>query len=382
MPRVKKIVFLEQYCRISGGQKVLLEIIESLDKSRYKAMVVLPARGQLSELLQAKAVPFKVLPLGFYSLGYKSFFDLINYCARLPVLLFLFALIIKREKPDLVYANGARTFTWATIICHLMKVPLTWHLHSIFDKGFLRIILNFLGRFSVVEKIIAVSKSAAFGFLNLGDKVKIIYNGIDTKKFLPASRDNKNEDSLLISSLGLLVKWKNQEDLVRAAYILSNKGKTNLSFRIIGGPLYESKKGRSYLLKLQKMVKNYGLEERVELTGHRDNVSSLLKKSDIVVITSKEPDPCPLVLLEAMASETAVVASDKGGPAEIINEGEDGLLYRAGNYRQLADKIDYLCENENIRLDIARKASFNCRINFSREVFQKKIKEAIEGCIR
>jgi glycosyltransferase involved in cell wall biosynthesis len=382
MPKAKKIIFLEQYCRISGGQKVLLEIIEGLDKNRYQAMVLLPARGQLAELLQVKEVPYKVLPLGFYSLGYKNFFDLINYCARLPVLFFLFVLIVKREKPDLVYANGARTFTWATIACHLMKIPLIWHLHSIFDKGFLRIILNFLGRFSLVERIIAVSQSAAFGFLNLGDKVKIVYNGIDTKKFLPDSRNKKSDDSLLISSLGILVKWKNQEDLVRAAYILSNQGKTNLRFRIIGGPLYKSKKGCSYLLKLKKMVKNFGLGEVVELTGHRDDISSLLKQSDIVAITSKEPDPCPLVLLEAMASEVAVVASDKGGPAEIINQGEDGLLYQAGNYRQLANKIAYLCENENIRLAIARKASFNCRVNFSREVFQKKINEAIEGCIR
>jgi glycosyltransferase involved in cell wall biosynthesis len=130
------------------------------------------------------------------------------------------------------------------------------------------------------------------------------------------------------------------------------------------------------------MVKNFGLGEVVELTGHRDDISSLLKQSDIVVITSKRPDPCPLVLLEAMASEVAVIASDKGGPAEIINEGEDGLLYRAGNYRQLADKIAYLCENEDIRLRIARQASFNCRLNFSSQVFQKEIKEAIEGCIR
>jgi glycosyltransferase involved in cell wall biosynthesis len=382
MPTTKKIIFLEQYCRISGGQKVLLEIIEGLDKNRYQAMVVLPARGQLSELLQIKAVPYKVLPLGFYSLGYKNFFDLINYCARLPALFFLFVLIVKREKPDLVYANGARTFTWATIVCHLMKIPLIWHLHSIFDKGFLRIILNFLGRFSVVERIIAVSQSAAFGFLNLGDKVKVVYNGVNTNKFLPDSRNKKSDHSLLISSLGILVKWKNQEDLVRAAYILSNQGKTNLRFRIIGGPLYNSKKGCSYSLKLKKMVEDFGLEEVVELTGHRDNISSLLQQSDIVAITSKEPDPCPLVLLEAMASEVAVVASDKGGPAEIINQGEDGLLYQAGNYRQLANKIAYLCENENIRLGIARKASFNCRVNFSREVFQKKIKEAIEGCIR
>ncbi|MCK5494313.1 MAG: glycosyltransferase, partial [Candidatus Omnitrophica bacterium] len=129
---MKKILFLEQYVKLSGGQKVLLSIIDGLE-GNYEFSVMLPKTGVLTDELDKRNITYQQLPVGYYSLGKKNFWDFLNYVIRLPYLILKVCLIIDKEKPDLIYANAARTFVFATIAAAIKKVPLVWHVHSIFD---------------------------------------------------------------------------------------------------------------------------------------------------------------------------------------------------------------------------------------------------------
>jgi glycosyltransferase involved in cell wall biosynthesis len=81
------------------------------------------------------------------------------------------------------------------------------------------------------------------------------------------------------------------------------------------------------------MVREAGLDSKVRFLGQRSDVPDLMSCSDVFVHASIKPEPFGMVILEAMAARKPVVATDSGGPVEILNNGEFGILVppRDGN---------------------------------------------------
>ncbi len=339
----QNILFLDQYSGLSGGQKVLLDIIKSLSKKGYLCTVVLPGKGLLLEEIEALGGKCVIFPIGKYGIGKKSLLDILNYASKIPALTFMLVGLIKKINPDVVYANGARTFAWATLACTITKRPLLWHVHSIFEKGINQKICLFFGRFNIVKKIIAVSKAAALGLNKLSGKIEVIYNAVE--EFNPDQRINILKDTykipadaLLVGNAGILEEWKNQEDLINAAKNIYENKEENIYFFLIGDSVYQN----NYKNKLIKMVKDSGLEEKIIFTGFRKDINQIMASLDILAINSKTPDPCPLVSLEAASLGLAIISTDFGGTKEIFAENKEAIFYKAGDFRSLADKITYL----------------------------------------
>ncbi|MBU1087010.1 MAG: glycosyltransferase [Candidatus Omnitrophica bacterium] len=378
---MKKILFLEQYSKISGGQKVLLSIIDGL-KPEFSFCVTVPEKGELTRELDKRSIAYQRLAVGYYSLGKKTVLDVILYLLRLPYLVVKLLLIIKQEKPDLVYANGARTFVCATIACGLSRVPLIWHVHSIFDKGISRKLCNYFGKNKIVKKIITVSQSAKAPLENLTDKVEVIYNAIDEKVYYPGAkqgliRQNLNlGDNLVAAMVSLLVEWKCIDDFIRAAGIIS-QDYPQVKFLIVGDVLY-AQTGKQYKQDLIDLVKQLNLENKVIFTGFRHDVPAIMRELDIFVLASKQPDPCPTSLLQAMGSGLAVIATDFGGPAEIILDQQDGLLYPARDYKALAAKMKDLIVDDEKRRRLSINAANKIKQDFNYKNYMLKIKKIID----
>ena len=378
----KKIIFLEQYSKVSGGQKVLLSVISGLNKDCYSPLVILPDKGELFVTLKEADIDVQILPIGYYSVGKKKLVDVVRYSFRLPFLIFFLNQIIKKEKANLVYANGARTFIWGVVACTLTKTPMVWHLHSIFYTKAVKWACIYFGKMCVVKKIIAVSDSVRRPLAALGEKIEIIYNGIDVKHFCSLSRDREQSckrRKLLIIAGGLLIEWKNQEDLIKAAGVFIKKSNIPVEFLIVGGPLYKTQEGEGYQRRLKKLTMSLGLENDIIFTGHIKKMTDILQRADILVITSKMPDPCPLLMLEAMASGLAVISTNFGGPAEIIEDGQDGLLYLSGNYQQLAEKLIYLAKKSNRIKEIGKAARQKIEKQYSQIIFINKVNKVLNS---
>ncbi|MCG2712072.1 MAG: glycosyltransferase family 4 protein [Candidatus Omnitrophica bacterium] len=381
---VKKILFLEQYAKISGGQKVLLSLIDGM-KDDFDFCVVIPSPGALTGELEKRNIAYKYLPVGYYSLGKKNTWDVINYILRLPYLILKLCLIIDEEKPDLIYANAARTFVFATIASAIKKVPLIWHVHSIFDKGVSRKLCNYFGNHPIVKKIVVVSDAARLPLAALWSKTQNLHNCVDEQVYHPGLRLGPIRkslaitDNIVLSMVGLLVEWKCVDDFIRAAQIVTESF-PKARFLIVGDVLYD-KKGESYKQYLMDMVQELGLERNVIFTGFRNDVPDIMREIDIFVIASKQPDPCPTSLLQAMASGPAVIATNFGGPAEIIKEGIDGLLYTACDYHELAEKMLQLIENRDECLKLAANAQQKIKERFNYYEYLNKIKSIIEGVL-
>ncbi len=369
----RKILFLEQYAKLTGGQRVLLTLVEDL-KSDYDICVLIPEEGIFSENLKRLKIKYTTFPIGYYSLGRKTFLDILSYSLRLPYLVYKLKRLIRSESVDLVYANAARTFIWSTIACHITKTPLIWHVHSIFDKGIVRALCIFFAKRGIVKKIIVVSKAVKKPLKGLVEKIEILYNAIDTTVYFPPNKANAEP---LIAMVGALMEWKGIDDFIRAAKTVSSKY-PGAKFTIVGDVLYD-KEGQKYKEQLRKLVDKLNLNNNLLFTGYREDIAQIMREVDIFILASRRPDPCPTSLLQAMASGAAVIATNFGGPAEIIDDGKDGLLYTAGDHNVLAEKILFLLDNPQARIDISRKACQKIRDDFNQVFYLRKVRTVIEA---
>jgi glycosyltransferase involved in cell wall biosynthesis len=95
-----------------------------------------------------------------------------------------------------------------------------------------------------------------------------------------------------------------------------------------------------------------GLGGNIEFLGFREDIPKLIQAMDIFVLPSLS-EGHPLALLEAMASEKPVVATDVGGLREVVEDGKAGILVPPKDPRALADKIMMLIKNKELAQEMA-----------------------------
>lgn len=165
---------------------------------------------------------------------------------------------------------------------------------------------------SQADSIIIPSKTISEKLNRKFPKIIYIPNGVDTKLFYPP-KTKPNSKRLKIVFMGRLEKQKNLDSLIKAAENLNYP--YDLTFYGFGSK-------REELADLAKSLKvSLQIKEPVDY----EDVSKVLKNCDIFILPSKK-EGSPKILLEAMASGCAIVASDIPEIAEIITDGETGVL--------------------------------------------------------
>lgn len=161
------------------------------------------------------------------------------------------------------------------------------------------------------------------------DKVKVLGNGIDLKNIKQMKNSNQitqnipvNFDIPTIITVGNLNENKGQWHLIRSFYYLS-KSKKNFQLIILGEGVLRQK--------LEKLVIDLGLENKVHLIGSVSNPFYYINKSEIFVLTSIV-EGFGNVLLESMACKTPIISTDSpSGPREILAKINNGYI-KKGNY--------------------------------------------------
>lgn len=203
--------------------------------------------------------------------------------------------------------------------------------------------------------------------LSTAENTVVIPNGIDLEKFLILASDRrKARDELniakgefVILSIGRLSPEKGHNVLLDAfSDIVEKYPNTKLFFVGDGGEK----------AKLQTQAESF--KDNVVFTGHKNNVKPYLAIADIFVNPSFY-EGFGIAILEAMAAGLPVIASASGGVPEIISDENDGLLFKAGDVKQLKRKISRLIDDEKIRHRIGKNAKMRSQC-FSTEKMLKK----------
>lgn len=196
-----------------------------------------------------------------------------------------------------------------------------------------------------INNVVGVSNEVANAFKELypmyGEKIKVIYNLIDTKKIIELSSEKINEvyEGKNIIAIGRLINSKRFDLIIKAHKEVIKKGvKHNLI--ILGeGPLEKE---------LKNLCKDLKLENSVKFIGFKKNPYPYIKLSDLYIMAS-DYEGLPLVICEALTLGKAIISTNCTGPSELLNEGESGILVKRGDYLELAEKIEMCLRNEKIR---------------------------------
>jgi len=180
-----------------------------------------------------------------------------------------------------------------------------------------------------------------------GERLNLVYHGVDVTELAPAPAKERVSEPVEILSVGRLVEKKGFPILLRAVAILKQRG-VAFRLRIVGtGPEEED---------LRRMTTGLALNEEVLFEGAmpHEKLLPLFRSADLfalasVVAADGDRDGLPNVLLEALALGIPAVSTRLSAIPELIRHEETGLLAEPGNAEDLAEQMERMLFDEQLR---------------------------------
>ena len=266
-------------------------------------------------------------------------------------------LFLKKGNFDLIHSHGYRADLIGIFLSILLKIPLISTCHGFISTDNNLNFYNFLDRFFLkyAKKILAVSEGIKRELVQAGiseSRIEVLKNAIsvfeDTvlwKKWRNEKRVHFNipEEKFVIGYVGRLSEEKGIHFLLHALFIVHQTG-IPIFLLILGvGPLKN---------RLEDIVKNQGLRDKVVFTGFQHKVEKWLPAMDVFCLPSLT-EGSPMALLEAMAFGVPVVASTVGGIPQIIENGKNGILVPSGDENEIAKALLNLYNDPLLRNKIS-----------------------------
>jgi len=312
-----------------------------------------------------------VQPLHLYS----DFMALVELCR-----------VIRKGCYDIVHTHNSKAGFIGRLAARLCRVPVIIHtVHGFafhdFEKPVRRQLFIFLERWASrwADKLIVISNPLRKWGLRVGvgkpEQYITIYSGIELRRFLVQSSGVSKRKELGIppghKAVGVVAKlWEGKgHECVLGAAARIVKEIPEVSFVFVG---------EGYLRKnLEARAKSLALEKNVIFTGFRTDIPEVTAAFDIAVLASYF-EGLGRVLLEAMASGKAVVATRVGGIVDVVDDGVTGLLVEVGNAEALAQAIKRLLIDDNLRRRMGEAGRMKISEKFSAETMVGRIETVYE----
>lgn len=285
--------------------------------------------------------------------------------------------VIKKVHPSIVHAHLGKSGLYGRLAAFFARVPVILYTdHAWAQKN---VDLSVLGNFfhiivyrwlsKITNKIIAVSVPVEQYLLTdvkiPRERLICIENGVDSMTFSINNKKIKSRNSsVTFLCVGRLEKEKNQICLLLAAKELIKKG-YKFKISIIGdGSQKES---------LYSFCKNNKMLSQIKFFGYISNeyLKDFYSNSDVLILPSLR-ETFGLVLLEAMACYCPCLASDVGGIPYIVRDGVNGYLFHSDDYKNLAEKMEFIITHKDIIPKLAQNArNIVCR-DFSLDKMVRK----------
>ena len=289
------------------------------------------------------------------------YFRLVKSISIIPDLKLIYSIIYeilkinKKETIDIIHSHHANPRSFAALmIGKYLNVPviITVYCSEFTEESYIQRYLELVKYVTTKsDKVIAISEfTRRKAIEKVGQiNIEVIPCGVDINEFRPNYDTTKLIDKYSISDkkivlyVGWLIARKGPDVLMRAIPLIEDKG--NVKFVFIG-PDHGLKK------KLSQMIEDYCLEDNVILLGtvSDDELKRFYSIADIFIFpTAVEMEGFGIVAVEAMASETPVIASRIAAIPEVVFHGKTGILVEPSNPIELAEVIKKLLENETLR---------------------------------
>ena len=366
---MKNILFIHSSSELYGSDRSLLNIIKNIDKTKYKPYVILPCEGPLVD--EMKKIPetsveiFEIAVLRRKNLSIRGGLEYFKHYRKSIKYVKNF---IKKYAIDIVDTNTAVVFPGA-IAAKRMKVKNVWHIREIIKSNLENKVISFImNRYADV--IVANSKATGKALNVNQDKVRVVYNAVEQI----LEQTIAHHDGIVVGMAGRINRWKGQKLFVDAAKIVHAKY-PSVVFQIAG----DTYVGEDYIKQeLKEYISENKLEDTVKLLGQVNNMPKFYSGLDVFVLPSIQPEPFGLVVIEAMEYCIPVIATNHGGPTEIISDGIDGYLVDYNNANEMAERICELVKDSDKCREMGRKAQEKKRDLFSVRTMVNSIEKIFE----
>ena len=358
-----KIMIVTQGKIASGAEKVTSILYED-----YKSdvLIVSGSNPQLEYFSNCGFETLKIeslLPLDRSNLGFSKITKIFHSLIPLRK-------IIINRKPNYVHVNNIPSLLYTAIASIGLKVKIVLQVHDFYSQDKLVKFISFLLK-QRPNKIIAVSNSVKEDLTSIGfspQNIDVVHNGIKQNSLIEKERElyyRGSNNIVRVLFIGSIAEWKGLHVLLKAAKKVNAKSNLQVEYYIVG-PFLD----KQYEKEIRSLAEE--IQHRVNFMGKRSDIEDLMKQMDILVHCSIKDDPFPTVVLEGMSSGLAVIASTAGGAKEIITEKSTGMLHNAGDYLDLADKIELLIHDKNLRRIISANGLTLARKYLNEERFRKE----------
>jgi glycosyltransferase involved in cell wall biosynthesis len=292
--------------------------------------------------------------------------------------------LIKERDIKIVRTHQYHANLYGRLAAWLAKVPcIVASVHNVYTidrKLHRRMINRFLARFT--DKVVAVSEIVKKDILKYDglreDKVMVIYNGIDTDRFLNSDGNaiqaefSIPSDTLVIGTIGRLTFQKGQKYLIEAVSKIKEKFPRIMLLIVGDGPMKDG---------LRNYAKTLGLNEHVIFTGSRRDIPALLAAMDIFVLPSLW-EGLPNALLEAMAAAKPIIATDIPSIREIVSSEEIGILIPSENSDAIANSIELVLNNKTLSENLSKAAKERAFFSFTIKITVNRYLSLFEDIMR
>ena len=339
---MKNILYIQPYASHVGGvDSVLLQLVQGLDKRRYKPYVVLPAPSPYVEKYEAAGAMVLFCTLAVFGKPTDKLYYLRNFFKLFKSMIAL-SKIAKQHQIDLIHSHKMELIG-GNIVGTLLRIPTIQTVHELPRSPL--VAYKFIGLLNHLfnDRVIVLCDRSKimfqWGKQNSRKLIKI-YNGIE----IPPDSDASGGGSLrrelgiapddkIVITVARLSPMKGIEYLLKAAALMKET-RPDIKFVIVGDVAFDSEQG--YKQELLDFTKENNLSS-VYFMGLRRDVADLLPQCDLFLLPSVY-DIFPTVILEAMCAELPVIATDVGGVPEMITE-ENGVLIPPGDAAAIQQAI-------------------------------------------
>lgn len=323
-PTRLRVVYLDHCAMLSGAEIALLRLLEALADT-VEPFVILGEDGPLAQRLRSLGAQVEVveMPPGLATVTRKQVGTRMDpralvraaaYSARLVPLL-------RRIQPDIVHTNSLKAAFYGVPAARMARLPVLWHVRDQVCSDYMSPAAVRLVRTAVrlLPTATVANSHATLATVPRARRGRVVANAVPIPAELPPRPAHGGPLRIIV--VGRLAHWKGQDVFLDAFADAFPRG--GAVARIVGAAMFSE---AGYPEALRGQAARLGISERVEFCGFREDVWAELAASDVLVHSSRTAEPFGQVVVEGLGAGLTVIATDAGGPAEIITDGRDGVL--------------------------------------------------------
>ncbi len=350
-----KVVEAISDTNIGGAGVLLVNRLKHTDRSVFDTTVVLPKGSRLEERFKDMGV--RVIAINGC---FDKSWDMRGFEA--------YKMIFSRLSPHIVNSHGCLAARVAAkssgVAVKLYTRHCVFPVSKAYENRAVRLAMRSAAKY-LNDGVIAVAHSAKENLVKMGidpQMIHVIINGAEPlrriseeEKIALRRRYGIHTDDRVITICARLEECKDHRCFLRAAKILCHKSEKYKFFVLGEGSLRKE---------LEELSKGLGIEKKVFFLGFVKDVSPFMNITDVNVNCSIGTETSSLALSEGMSIGIPSVVSDYGGNTYMVRDNVNGYIYRAGDYKHLAQKIEAIFDSgEYLRMSEASELRYKFELN-------------------